>query len=492
MIHRSAIASRHTTQAVWPGGAGVAVVTLISYRLHFNYATAGFLYLLVVVVLSIAGNFLSSAMISVLAVGCLDYFFVPPIMSLRVVDSHDALALTAFLLTALVITRQASTARRQTESARWHRKELELLFRAAGRLLTLEPEAAAAKCPEIFRDIFDFQAVCMFEAATARVRLAGLSMLGLAERTRDAYLEDRDADKAGAGITLRCLRVEGKTIGAIGFEAVSCSKAVAGALSILCASTLERARTNELSIKATANARAEALRSAILDAFAHEFKTPLTAILAAAGGLEEVGPLNSQQRELVSLIDSEASRLGQLTTRLLRMARLDNEEIKPSLKVTDLSALVGAIVNRRALSFTDRTLLMDLPSEPVRILADAELLTLAFIPLLDNAIQYSRSGSAVTIRVTRDGRQGVVRVRNDGSSIAPGEGDRIFERHYRGKYAQQAVPGAGLGLYVARKIVVAHHGTLELESEPAESGAVTFCMRLPRSEVEVDSVPRAS
>jgi len=465
---------------------------LISYRLHFNYATAGFLYLLVVVVLSIAANFLDSAIISILAVGSLDYFFVPPIMSLRVVDSHDALALTAFLLTALVITQQAATVRGQTESARWHRKELELLFRAAGRLLTLEPGAAAVNCPAIFRDIFDFQAVCVFEAATAEVRPAGLSLVGLPERTRDAYLEDRDLDHVDAGIFLRCLRVEGKTIGAVGFEAVSCSKVVAGALCVLCASTLERARTNELSIKATANARAEALRSAILDAFAHEFKTPLAAILAAAGGLEEVGPLNVRQSELVAMIDSEASRLGQLTTRLLRMARLDNEEIKPSLKVTDLPALVGAIVNRRALSFRDRTLFVDLPSEPVRIMADAELLSLAFIPLLDNALQYSRSGSAVTIRVTRDGRQGAVRVRNEGTWIAPGESDRIFERHYRGKYAQQAVPGAGLGLFVARKIVVAHHGTLELEPEPTPRGAVTFCMRLPGAEVEVDRVPRAS
>jgi two-component system sensor histidine kinase KdpD len=460
--------------------------------LHFNYATAGFLYLLVVVILSIAGNFLSSAITSILAVGCLDYFFVPPIMSLRVVDSHDALALTTFLLTALVITQQASTARSQTIWARRHRKELDLLFRAAGQLLAVEPEAAAVKCPGIFRDIFDFQAVCVFEAVSAEVRSAGLSLLGLAERTRDAYLQDRDVDNVDAGVALRCLRVEGKTIGAIGFEAVSCSKTVVGSLCVLCASTLERARMHELSIKATANERAETLRSAILDAFAHEFKTPLTGILVAAGGLSEVGHVNSQQRELAGAIASEASRLGQLTTRLLRMARLDHEEVKPRLKATDLSALVATAVNRRVLNFTDRTFSLDLPSEPVRVMADEELLSLALIPLLDNVLQYSRAGSAVTIRVSRECREGVVRVRKEDGPIEPGEGDRIFERHYRGKYALQAAPGAGLGLYVARKIVVAHHGALEIESEPAESGTVTFCMRLPSSEVEVDCVPRAS
>ena len=138
MKHESTVAPRYNAWAVWEGSAGVAVITMFSYRLHLNYATVGFLYLLLVVLLSITGNFLCSAITSILAVGCLDYFFVPPIMSLRVIDSHDALALTAFLLTALVITKQASTARRQTISARRHRTELELLFRAAGRLLAAD------------------------------------------------------------------------------------------------------------------------------------------------------------------------------------------------------------------------------------------------------------------------------------------------------------------------------------------------------------------
>jgi len=200
--------------------------------------------------------------------------------------------------------------------------------------------------------------------------LAGRSEIGLAERTRYAYLQERDVDDDGSRIRLRCLRVAGKAIGALGFEGGSCSPAVAGALSVLGAATLERARTFDLSMKAAADTRAETLRSAILDAFAHEFKTPLTAILAAVGGLDEVGRMNSQQRELAALIESEASRLGHLTTRLLRMARLDHEEVKPRLKLTDLSALVAGVVSRRGTSSTDRTLSVELAGKPVMVMAN--------------------------------------------------------------------------------------------------------------------------
>src|SRR5271170_7574132 len=114
MNHENAVASRRVIRGLWPGGAFVVLVTLGSYRLHFSYAMVGFLYLLVVVVQSITTSFWSSAIVSVFAVGSLDYFFVPPLRSLRILDSRDILALATCLLTSLVITQRASKARNQT------------------------------------------------------------------------------------------------------------------------------------------------------------------------------------------------------------------------------------------------------------------------------------------------------------------------------------------------------------------------------------------
>ncbi len=476
---------------LWPGGMGVALLTLVAYRLHLNYATVGFLYLLLVVLQSLSGNFWSSAIVSILAVGCLDYFFVPPVLTWRTTDPRDTLALAACLLTALVITRLATQARTQKLTALRHRKELEQLFQAAWQLLALEPEAAGAKCVEIYCRLFDFQAVCMFDAGSAKMRLAGASSGGLMERTRNAYLQDRDVDDGASGTILRSLRLAGKSIGSIGFEAASCSPAVVGALSILSTSTLQRARAYDASMKIASDARAETLRSAILDAFAHQFKTPLTAILAAAGGLDEGGNLNLRQLELLEVISSQSSWLGQLTTRILRVARLDHDEVKPRLKATDLSILAAEVVNRHAIP-TGRAAAVDLALGPVIVMADPELLALALLPLLDNAFKYSRAGSSVTVTVRAEAGYGEVRVRNEGNLLPPGEEDHLFERYYRGVDANAADPGAGLGLYVARKIVVAHRGTLELEIEPTKPGTAVFSMRLPSPRRKADDVPRAS
>jgi two-component system, OmpR family, sensor histidine kinase KdpD len=478
-------ASRVAREA-WPGMLAAGLLTWAAYQLHIPYAPAGFVYLLVVVLQSLRASFLASAVVSIFAVGCLDYFLVPPVLTWRIADPGDALAIAVFLLTALIITHLAARAQAHTLAARRHRKELELLFRATWEVLALEPEAAGAKCVQLFRDLFDFQAVCMFDGVTAEVRIAGIPSAALAERTRDACLQDRDSDADGS--RLRSLRVAGRTIGAIGFEGGAGSAAVVGALSVLGASTLERARASEASIKIAADERSEALRSAVLDAFAHEFKTPLTAILAAAGALDDADALNSRQLAWVQRVESEASRLGQMTTRLLRVARLDREEVQPRLQVTDLGALVTEIVHRSTASSGHGALPLKLAGQSVPVMADPELLTLALLPLLESALQ---------VEVSRDRGFGIVQVRTEGGSLAPGDEHGIPEADDGGRPPRSAAPGVGTGLYLARKIAIAHQGTLEMTIEPAgtrttENQTVTFRMRLPSPGKGADHVLRAS
>jgi two-component system sensor kinase FixL len=97
------------------GTLAVAMATLVCYRLHLNFATVSFLYLIVVVLLSVTGGFFSSAFLSILAVGCLDYFFVPPIFSFRVVERFNVAAIVVFLTASLVITRPVSRLREMRE-----------------------------------------------------------------------------------------------------------------------------------------------------------------------------------------------------------------------------------------------------------------------------------------------------------------------------------------------------------------------------------------
>jgi two-component system sensor histidine kinase KdpD len=245
---------------------------------------------------------------------------------------------------------------------------------------------------------------------------------------------------------------------------------------------IQRAHFFEKASEAAAATQVEVLRTAILDAFAHQFKTPLAAILTAAGGLRETGPLIPVQEDMVETIESQAAGLGRLTTRLLRMARLDRDEIKPKMQLTDLSAAVTRLADQYRNS-VDQVLVVHMDSEPVQVPSDPDMLSLAMVQLFDNAFRYSPPDSTITVTVSAAEDEAMLRVSNQGSRVLPEEQNRIFDRFYRGSAGQQ-ISGTGLGLYVARKIVLAHGGTLELDKDHVYGEGTTFCLKLPIAKEE--------
>jgi two-component system sensor histidine kinase KdpD len=244
---------------------------------------------------------------------------------------------------------------------------------------------------------------------------------------------------------------------------------------------LERAHTFRSASHAAAAAQAELFRGAVLDALAHEFKTPLATIVTAAGGLRETGPLCAQQLELADIVETEASRLSLLASRLLRTAQVDREEVKPQLEFTDMADLVAVVADQYSRQWTDRKLSIRKPAAATGVMADPELLQLALRQLLDNACKYSVPGSAVTISIDSQDEWVAIRTSNSGSRIGPSERSRIFDRFYRGAEARHKAPGSGLGLYVARKIVHAHGGSLDLETATPTHQDTAFRLALPRA-----------
>jgi two-component system, OmpR family, sensor histidine kinase KdpD len=247
---------------------------------------------------------------------------------------------------------------------------------------------------------------------------------------------------------------------------------------MLAAAMVQRAGSFLQASEAAAATQVEVLRTAILDAFAHRFKTPLAAILAAAGSLRETGPLVPEQEEMVETIEGQAAGLGHLTTRLLRMARLDRDEITPRLRTTDLAVLLRRISGEYSVREGGRELAIRIEGQPLEVLSDPEMLGLAIIQLLDNAFCYSPPDARITVTAGIDASSAVVRVANPGPPIPIQEQTRIFDRFYRGRAGRETA-GTGLGLYVARKIVLAHGGSLDLDSDHDHGWQTVFCVRLP-------------
>ena len=485
--------SRKQTEGSWrfllralPGVIVAAAVTLICFGLGLSLPVAGFCYLMVVVLQSLAGDFRSSAVVSVLCAACLDYFFVPPFFSFRISDSSDKLALIMFLVTGLVITRLVSRTRAAADSEQLQREEMTRLYGLALQLLALEPTTAVGpSLLQPFRSQFGLRAACLFDADSAALYVEGNSQDDLAERTRSAYIAGTSFEDRGLGLAVRLLRVGGRTNGAIGFEGLRNCQLTAGPLAALATVVLEHSAAFQRASHAAAMAEAEMFRGVVLDALAHEFKTPPTTILTAAGGLQESGSLQPEQRQLVQAVESEASLLEQLTSRLLRLARLDREEVRLQRELVNVADILRTLLDQYSRRWPSQHLSLT-GMASATTLGDPELLRFGLGQLLDNACKYSRPDSDIRVSIESPDGMVAVGIWNNGDPIPPQEQAHIFDRFYRGADAQKQAPGSGLGLYVARKIALAHGGNLELEKS-AEAGVGTaFRFTIPLSSGEFD------
>ena len=209
---------------------------------------------------------------------------------------------------------------------------------------------------------------------------------------------------------------------------------------------------------------------------AHELRTPLAALQA---GLEELrdGLVEPDRARLAALHD-QVLRLGRVVGDLAELSAAEAETAAPAARraVVDLVALVADEVDARTPQLRAAGLDVDLhPTGPVVVPADADRLHQVLGNLLANAARYCRPGDRVDVRVGTDGGRAVLEVEDTGPGIPPDELPHVFERLWRGRGAAH-VAGSGIGLAVAREIVTAHGGTIEVASA---GRGTTVTVRLP-------------
>jgi signal transduction histidine kinase len=206
----------------------------------------------------------------------------------------------------------------------------------------------------------------------------------------------------------------------------------------------------------------------------HELRTPLTALrteVEVALG-KSLSPAEHQQ--LLGNLLEELVRMSRLTDQLLTLSRRDAgvEQFEPV--PLDLAELAANVVEAMRPLAESRGVQLRLEAAgPVPVEGDAGRLRQVVINVLDNALKYTPGGGRVTVRVERRDRGGFVTVEDTGSGIAAEHLPQVFERFYRVDRARsRAEGGAGLGLSIARSIVTAHGGTIDLTSTP---GLGTVC-----------------
>jgi signal transduction histidine kinase len=217
----------------------------------------------------------------------------------------------------------------------------------------------------------------------------------------------------------------------------------------------------------------------------HELRTPLTLLRADAEVL-----LRGRERladddvALLEDIVTESSHLSTLTNNLLTLARLDSGTARVARDVVDLSDVAAAVVHRTDKHAAERQIAVQFEGEQEHplVIGDQQLLEQATLILVDNAIKYNVPQGRVVVQIFRAGNQAGISVRDTGIGIAPEHLAHLGERFYRPDDARsRETGGTGLGLSIAHGIAHAHHGTLNLASEPRKGTVATLI--LPQARV---------
>jgi PAS domain S-box-containing protein len=224
------------------------------------------------------------------------------------------------------------------------------------------------------------------------------------------------------------------------------------------------------------------VKDAFVSSVSHELRTPITSILGYTELLEEgaLGRLSTEQSDAVDRISRNSTRLLSLISELLTLSRVQEEPPVTGEDVVDLAQVVtaGLTVLSPTLAKRDVELSVELPATPVRVAGDLDMLERVVINLTDNAVKFTPDGGRVRVTLAVSCGHVLLEVSDTGIGVPAHEQQRLFDRFFRSTLAQQqAIPGSGLGLSIAHKIVEQHGGTLEVSSE-AGSGS-TFRVRLP-------------
>jgi two-component system, OmpR family, sensor histidine kinase KdpD len=444
----------------------------------------------------------ASALFTVAGVGLFNWAFVPPRGSFSV-DGHQNLLLLGTLLGVSLsigllmgrLRQQAALARRRTEEAH-QLQHLGEALRAAD-----DPQTMGAALHATLQAMTgDGAALMVLQGERPAMDLPDAAWwwgTPDADETPGLWLCLREGRTFGAGTGLHgelpawYLPVRGPQLdtattaiwgaavlrlGPHGDTSEGDGHAHAQALCDLLGSALHRHHLTRRTEQAQREAQAQSLRSALLAAISHDFRTPLASILGAASALERQSDRlpESRRQALLTQIQDETRALTAMADNTLQLVRLEAGEVELRRDWESLEELIGAVLARVRRRDPQRRVRARLAPELPLVRVDALLVTQLLENLVDNALKYT--DGPVELLARRVEHELLLAVRDRGAGIAPSERERIFQMFQRGTDTGTR-RGTGLGLAVCRAIAEAHGGVLRVRARG--HGGSSFELRLP-------------
>ena len=222
----------------------------------------------------------------------------------------------------------------------------------------------------------------------------------------------------------------------------------------------------------TQGKRVEKLRKLFLRTAAHDIRSPLQILRL----MSETIYKSAHRRETIHDMQEEISRVDHLTRTLLNTSLFESGKMRLNVGNVDLNALVTQAIH--AAASKGRTITFH-NSGKVIVRGDPDRISEVLTNLIENAIKYSRKNTPIAVSVVQKGERIITSVRDRGIGIAAGQQKKIFAANYRTKPGGD-VPGTGLGLYIAKKIVKAHRGNISVDSKVGKGSTFSFSLPVGR------------
>ena len=223
----------------------------------------------------------------------------------------------------------------------------------------------------------------------------------------------------------------------------------------------------------------ETLRTDFIANVSHELKTPLAVIQNYGTMLQAPGLSDEERAEYAKAVTDSSRRLADLITNILKLNRLENQQIYPEKKVYNLGEQLCECLLNFERVWEEKSIEIDTDiEEDVLIKSDPELLTLVWNNLFSNAMKFTDIGGKVFLSLKTDGEFAVVRVSDTGCGISPEIGRHIFEKFYQGD-TSHATQGNGLGLALVKRVADIVGGDISVSSELGKGS--TFTVKLRRN-----------
>ena len=464
--------------ARWFGATLAAILTTVGLALTGARATtAGMVFLLVVVWTATQAGIIISLYSAVLCALSFDYFFLPPIHTLTLAGPQEWVSMVTFAASSLLAGRVAERARRQARQAEQRREDVERLYTLGQEMMLYEEAAGLIRdLPRLIQRIFALESAVLYVNDHDQFHASDLEMTELFKAEMRALATGHGtANSLPEGIDAHVLLLGLRPVGALAWQPRRLSREVATAVCAQVAIAIARAIAIEANTRLEALRESERLRVALIDSLTHELRTPLTSIRVAATTLMESEGLDEATRlDLASVVDEEASRLDLLIGEAVEMAEIDSKVVQVNLTPQSIRGLLERAIEESQEMLAPHQVVIDAtePRFPARF--DFNLLRRVLRHLLENASRYCPHHSRIILRGRVVEGKLEFSVEDNGPGIDPADLPMIFEKFYRGKKAGTRGKGSGMGLAIARAIVRAHGGDIEVSSSLGKGAIFRF------------------